>query len=134
MADNGQSWIQRAFRRDSDNHDGTGLQTATPSQLSGDSTVGEWLDHPVGGTMLRDMMRQAGQRESALRPVRRLAMKRLVAMSRGMFTVEMLAEMVEKANAGNVAVREPVMAPASRAAGSAAHPAWQERIIPAGSR
>jgi NAD(P)-dependent dehydrogenase (short-subunit alcohol dehydrogenase family) len=131
MADNGQSWIQRALRRDSDDHDGTAVQTVQPPQLSGDSTVAEWLDHPVGGAMLRDMMQKAGQRESALRPVRRLAMKRLVAMSRGMFTNELLASMIEKANAGNVAVRENAPVQISPKVGAAeARPAWQERIIP----
>ena len=59
--------------------------------------------------------------------------ERSVAMSRGMFTVEMLAEeWSKKANAGNVAVREPVTWPwppgrqarqRTRAAGAGSSPA-----------
>lgn len=45
--------------------------TVKPGELSDESTVAEWLDHPVGGAIFRDMLKQAGQDESVLRLVRR---------------------------------------------------------------
>jgi NAD(P)-dependent dehydrogenase (short-subunit alcohol dehydrogenase family) len=105
-----------------------------PKPLSGDSSVQEWLDHPVGGAILRDMLRQAGQDERALGPVRRLALKRLVALSRGQFTQETLDDIVRRANASKVpaSATSPSTAPAESAPASGAPvlPEWQEVITP----
>jgi hypothetical protein len=54
--------------------------------LSGDSSIASWLDHPVGGPIIRDLLSQAGQSADALRPVRALALKRLVKLSKGSFS------------------------------------------------
>lgn len=126
------------FGRKKDEHkDDQGAQTVAPRQprrLSGDSTVKEWLDHPVGGAIFRDMLRQAGQDEKVLRPVHRLAFKRLAAMSRGQFTQEMVDDMVRRANAGEMPAG--VMAPAEALTGGAPEPSapdlpeWQEVITP----
>lgn len=72
------------------------------AQLSGDSTVAQWLAHPVGGAIFRDMLKQAGQSESVLRPVHRMPLKKLVAMSRGQFTEVAMNDMIAKANSGQV--------------------------------
>jgi NAD(P)-dependent dehydrogenase (short-subunit alcohol dehydrogenase family) len=111
--------------------------TSTASPLSGDSTVGAWLDHPVGGPILRDLLTKAGQDPEVLRPVRQLAISRLVTLSRGAFTIEMLDELVRRVEAGEVpaaaaAVQQPA-APegaASASAGAARQPRWVERITP----
>lgn len=112
-------------------------QIAVPTpfkQLSEDSTVKEWLDHPVGGAIFRDMLKQAGQNEKVLRPVHRLALKRLAAMSRGQFTQEMLDDMVRRANAGEMPAG--VIAPTVALAATASEPSlpdlpeWQEIITP----
>ncbi|MGP3533951.1 SDR family NAD(P)-dependent oxidoreductase [Microbacterium sp. RD1] len=106
--------------------------------LSGDSSIATWLDDPVGGALLRDMLAQGGQTPDVFTPVRRLAIKRLVKMSRGAFTQEMLDDLVRRAHAGDVGAdaAEPA---ASEAAGTAAPTAaapdggvavreWTERI------
>lgn len=75
---------------------------STPAPLNGDSSVGTWLDHPVGGAILRDLLAQAGQDPAAMRPVRRLALKRLVKLSKGSFSQELLDELVRRVEAGDV--------------------------------
>ncbi|PZU37572.1 MAG: short-chain dehydrogenase [Microbacterium sp.] len=77
------------------------MGTAT-SALSGDSSIATWLDDPVGGAILRDLLAQSGQSPDVFRPVKRLAIKRLVKMSRGSFTQEMLDDLVRRAAAGDV--------------------------------
>jgi NAD(P)-dependent dehydrogenase (short-subunit alcohol dehydrogenase family) len=112
-------------------------QTAAPNQpkpLSGDSTVKEWLDHPVGGALFRDLLKQGGQDEKVLRPVHRMALKRLVAMSRGQFTQAMLDDMVRQANVGGVTTSGASSAesPADVTPEPSAPelPEWQEVITP----
>jgi NAD(P)-dependent dehydrogenase (short-subunit alcohol dehydrogenase family) len=105
-----------------------------PQQLSGDSTVREWLAHPVGGAIFRDLLKQAGQDEKALRPVHRLSLKRLAALSRGQFSQEMIDDMARRANAGEMPAGVTVSAAAltGGAPESSAPdlPEWQEVIMP----
>ena len=72
------------------------------SALSGDSSIATWLGDPVGGPILRDLLAQAGQDADVLRPVRRLALKRLVQLSKGAFSTEMIDELVRRVEAGEV--------------------------------
>ena len=65
--------------------------------LTGDSSIGTWLDDPAGGVVMREFLAQGGQDANALKPVRRLALKRLVQMSRGEFSNEMLDALVQRA-------------------------------------
>lgn len=74
--------------------------SGTPSALSADSTIREWLDHPVGGKIFRDMLAEAGQNEKVLAPVKGWTLKRVASMSGGKMTDEMIAGMVQKANTG----------------------------------
>ena len=71
-----------------------------PSQLSADSTIREWLDHPVGGKIFRDMLAEAGQNERVLTPVKGWSLKRVAGMSQGKMSDEMIDDMVQKANTG----------------------------------
>lgn len=71
-------------------------------QLSGDSSIATWLEHPVGGPIMRDLLAQSGQDADVLRPVRRLALKRLVTLSKGQFTKEMIDELVQRVESGEV--------------------------------
>ena len=75
------------------------INTNQPTQLSADSTIREWLDHPVGGKIFRDMLAEAGQNEKVLTPVKGWTLKRVAGMSGGKMTDEMIAGMVQKANA-----------------------------------
>lgn len=107
---------------------------AKPGELSADSTVAEWLDHPVGGAIFRDMLKKAGQDESVLRMVRRFSLKKLGAMSKGQFTEEIMNDMVRRANAGEMPEGAAAAAPAPAASAETAAatkielPEWQEKI------
>lgn len=93
--------------------------------LSASSTVGEWLDHPVGGRILGAVLEQAGASAEALAPARNLPLEQLVALSNGQFP----AEMVD----GLVAVyreQAPDDADAPEEAGSPAPAAWAEQVTP----
>ena len=72
---------------------------ASPTGLSGDTKIKDWLAHPQGGPILRKMLAEAGQDESQLKPVRNFAMKRLIPMSKGQFSEEKIAELVAMAEA-----------------------------------
>ena len=105
----------------------------SPTTLSGDSSVGTWIDHPVGGPIIRDLLGQAGQSVDALRPVRRLAIKRLVKLSKGQFSQEMIDTLVSRAAAGDVPETAGGNTPAetvseSPADAPAERPEWVERI------
>ncbi|MDF2573932.1 MAG: short-chain dehydrogenase [Agromyces sp.] len=85
---------------------------STPKPLTGDDSIKTWLEHPVGGPILRDLLAQSGQDAGVLRPVHRLALKRLVKLSKGSFSQELLDELVHRAAAGDI--------PAGTGAGAAA--------------
>lgn len=68
--------------------------------LTAKSSVGDWLKHPVGGPLLRDLLAQGGQDEKALAPVRMLSLQRLVAMSGGRLPQEVVDGLVAQANGG----------------------------------
>lgn len=104
--------------------------TASPA-LTGDSSISTWLAHPVGGALLRDMLAQSGQSPDAFRPVSRLAIKRLVKLSKGAFSQEILDDLVRRAAVGDVPADAAPAASVDEGAESA--PAvplreWTERI------
>ena len=67
--------------------------------LSGDTKIGDWFDHPQGGPVLRAMLEENGQNEAIMKPVRRFAMKRLIKLSKGQFTQEIIDDLVAQAEA-----------------------------------
>ena len=69
------------------------------TRLTGDSSIGTWLDDPIGGPIITELLAQAGQDASVMRPVRRLALKRLVKLSQGAFTAQMVEDLVQRASA-----------------------------------
>jgi NAD(P)-dependent dehydrogenase (short-subunit alcohol dehydrogenase family) len=90
--------------------------------LTAKSSVGDWLAHPVGGPLLRELLAQGGQDESALKPVRLFSLQRLVALSQGKFPQEVVDDMVSKVNGGVVPVEQDDE--------SAEAEGWVERIVP----
>jgi NAD(P)-dependent dehydrogenase (short-subunit alcohol dehydrogenase family) len=74
----------------------------SPTTLSGDSSIATWLAHPVGGPILRDLLAQSGQSAEALRPVSKLAIKRLVKLSKGAFSQELIDSLVARVEASDV--------------------------------
>jgi len=106
-----------------------------PKTLTGDDSIKTWLEHPVGGPIIRDLLAQAGQSPDVLRPVSRLAIKRLVKLSKGQFSQEMVDQLVARAAAGDVpsgaatpAAPEPTTEAAAPADAAPQAPEWTERI------
>ncbi|MFI8524664.1 SDR family NAD(P)-dependent oxidoreductase [Promicromonospora sukumoe] len=97
------------------------------------STVGDWLDHPVGGPILTAFLAQGGATPDSLAPTRGLALEQLVAMSGGKFPAEALDALVaayreaapEEAAAGDAAA-----AAGETAGGEPAAAGWAEQITP----
>ena len=54
--------------------------------LTADSSIAAWLDDPTGNAILTEMLAQGGQTPDVFKPIKRLAIKRLVKMSRGAFS------------------------------------------------
>jgi NAD(P)-dependent dehydrogenase (short-subunit alcohol dehydrogenase family) len=103
----------------------------TPAPLSGDSSVGAWLDHPVGGPILRDLLAQSGQNADVMRPVHRLAIKRLVKLSKGQFSNELIDELIARVEAGDVpegTAAAADSAPSEPAEPEIESPEWVERV------
>lgn len=92
--------------------------TSTP--LTANSTIGDWLDDPVGGGLVRGLLAQAGASEETLAPVKGLPLQQLVALSQGAMPQSVIDDLVLKANGG--------VAPVDRGPTG-----WQERITPAAS-
>lgn len=101
---------------------------ATTKPLTGDSSIADWLADPAGNAILTDLLAQGGQKPDALKPVRRLAIKRLVKMSRGAFTQEMLDELVSRVASGDTPVVTPSEGAPSAPSPQAALRDWTERI------
>lgn len=108
-----------------------------PKPLTADTSIADWLADPVGNAILTDLLAQAGQTPDAFKPVRRFAIKRLVSLSRGAFTQDMLDEIVRRAQAGETPAGtigseadRAATAPAPEAppTSAASAPAWAERV------
>jgi len=68
--------------------------------LSASSSIEAWLSHPVGGGLLRELLAQGGQDESALAPVRSFSLQRLAGMSQGAMPQTVVDDLVIRANGG----------------------------------
>lgn len=66
---------------------------------TGDSKIADWLAHPVAGDVMREMLAQGGQSERALAPVKRFSMNKLITISGGRFTQEMLDGLIAETEA-----------------------------------
>jgi len=91
--------------------------------LTAKSSIGDWLAHPVGGALLGELLAQGGQDASALKPVRLFSLQRMVALSQGQFTQEMVDDLVRRANGGEIPADEPEEE-------SDGPQPWVERITP----
>lgn len=126
--------LSKAFHKSTAQPQEAATGTVGAAELSGDSSVAEWLAHPVGGAIFRKMLHDAGQNEAVLRPVRRMSLKRLVALSRGQFTPRLMDDMIVRANSGQMPEPSEGMqleAPVSEAKAEPEAellPEWQETI------
>lgn len=77
---------------------------AKDKALTGKSSVGAWLKHPIGGPLMRQLLAQSGVDEKVLTPVKLLPLQNLVSMSQGKMPQSLVDELVEKANSGDPSV------------------------------
>ncbi|GAB2466943.1 NAD(P)-dependent dehydrogenase (short-subunit alcohol dehydrogenase family) [Conyzicola lurida] len=106
---------------------------SSPQPLTGDTSIAKWIEHPVGGQLIREMLATGGQTPEALRPVSRLALRRLIKLSKGAFTEQMVADLVARAAAGDVPASSDTEVVADAAADveqadTVERPEWVERI------
>ncbi|MDR7382427.1 SDR family NAD(P)-dependent oxidoreductase [Promicromonospora iranensis] len=88
------------------------------------STVGEWLDHPVGGQILAGFLAQGGATPDSLAPARSLPLEQLVALSGGKFPAAALDGLI-------AAYREAAPDEAAQADAEDEQPTgWVEQITP----
>lgn len=122
------------FHRDKHEGPQVSVRSSSSNRITGNNTVKEWLDHPVGGALFREMLTESGQSEGVLRVVHKVSLNRLIEMSKGRFTQEMLDSMVEKANSSEAPVTsESEEAPAESTENTdekVSLPEWQEKITP----
>lgn len=86
--------------------------------LTANTPIGEWLDHPMGGDLLRGLLSAAGTDPGSLTPVRALPLQQLVALSGGAMPQSVVDELVLRANDGVTPEEDPETGP------------WRERITP----
>jgi beta-glucosidase len=67
--------------------------------VTASSTVREWLDHPVGGVLLRAALGGASFDDDVLAPAHGLPLGQLVALSGGRFPQSMLDDLLDQAGA-----------------------------------
>jgi NAD(P)-dependent dehydrogenase (short-subunit alcohol dehydrogenase family) len=91
---------------------------AEDGALSARSSVGDWLAHPVGGRLLRELLAKGGMEEDRLAPVRTFSLRQLAELSQGALPPEVVDDVVLRANGG-------VMPDDSGDVDG-----WRERIVP----
>lgn len=85
--------------------------------LTANSTIGEWLEHPVGGELVRGLLAQSGASEENLEPVKGLPLQQLVALSQGQMPQSVVDDLVMKVNDGVISIDDESTG-------------WQERVTP----
>lgn len=84
--------------------------------ITAQSTISDWLDHPTGGPLLREMLSASGQDAGALAPVHGLPLQRLVELSQGQMPQSVVDDLVLRTNGGTMPEAE------------AAATGWSERV------
>ena len=70
--------------------------------LTANSTIAQWLEHPVGGDLIRGLLAASGTTEDALGPVRSQPLQQLVALSQGQLPQSVVDDLVRQANGGTM--------------------------------
>lgn len=90
----------------------------TEMALTAHSTIGEWLNDPTGGELIKGMLAQAGANPDSLTPVLGLPLQQMVVLSQGQMPQSVVDDLVRAANGGEI----PEDAAPTR---------WVEKISPA---
>ncbi|GAB3631843.1 hypothetical protein GCM10027421_11960 [Microbacterium shaanxiense] len=70
--------------------------------LTAHSTIGEWLNDPIGGELVRGMLAQAGADADSLTPVLGLPLQQMVVLSQGAMAQSVVDDLVRAANDGEM--------------------------------
>ncbi|MDP3952299.1 SDR family NAD(P)-dependent oxidoreductase [Microbacterium sp.] len=70
--------------------------------LTAHSTIGEWLNDPIGGELVRSMLAQAGASADSLTPVLGLPLQQMVVLSQGAMAQSVVDDLVRAANNGEI--------------------------------
>lgn len=68
--------------------------------LTSSTSIGDWIDSPVGGPLIAELLAQTGTPIDKLAPVRGLPLQQLVALSQGAMTAPDVDGLVLRANDG----------------------------------
>ncbi|MBF4995070.1 SDR family oxidoreductase [Arthrobacter gandavensis] len=104
---------------------------ADPDQLSTESLISQWLEHPSGRAILLDVLARRGPDVRAIYALQNLPLSSIVTLSRGNVTTEQLELLAEAANRG--VTETPPNPELSHLFPSAPPPSplnWKEGIIP----
>lgn len=74
--------------------------THTSLPLTANSTIGTWLEDPVGGPLIRGLLEQSGADPDALGGAKSLALAQLMVMSQGKMSQSVVDDLVKQANGG----------------------------------
>src|SRR5690606_31139333 len=70
--------------------------------LTAHSTIGEWMNDPAGGPLIRGLFEKTGADPELLTPVLGLPLQQLVAMSQGALPQSVVDDLVRAANGGEM--------------------------------
>ncbi|HWK76738.1 SDR family NAD(P)-dependent oxidoreductase [Microbacterium sp.] len=70
--------------------------------LTAHSTIGEWLNDPTGGELVRGLLAQSGADPESLTPVLGLPLQQLVTLSQGQMPQSVVDDLVRAANGGEI--------------------------------
>src|SRR4051794_30522232 len=70
--------------------------------LTAQSTIGDWLNDPTGGELVRGLLAQAGATAESLAPVLGLPLQQMVALSQGAMPQSVIDDLVRAANGGEI--------------------------------
>ena len=96
--------------------------TDAKAPLTGKSKIETWLNDPVGGPLIRELLAQGGQDEGSLAPGKTFPLQQLVALSQGKMPQSVIDSLVLRANDG-------VMPAEPEDAGAEAE-MWVEKVTP----
>ena len=70
--------------------------------LTAQSTIGEWLNDPTGGELVKGLLAQSGANPDSLTPVLGLPLQQLVTLSQGQMPQSVVDDLVRAANGGEL--------------------------------
>ena len=97
-----------------------------PNNISGESSINAWLADPAAGPVLRAVLAQGGQTAADLSPVAKMSLNRLVEVSQGAFTTDMVDAMIAQIESGEIPAEvAPIAAPDEL---TIELPVWVEKV------